>query len=574
MTFFIRAALALLLLALSATAGALQLEVNAPGSLRALLQKNLELARALREHVDLSDSEIGRLSADAPVQARELLQTEGYFDPVIKAERNGDTVRLNVEPGPRANVSEVTIYFSGDIEKKALAEELRSDWALPVGDAFTQSDWSAAKFSALAVARAQGYPQARWDSTVARVETGTHQVVLSLVLNSGPLYHYGELRIEGLHYLSPLIVQRLAVIKPGEAYTEQDLHDFENRLRKTLLFDGVSVQLQVEEDNAAAAPVLVSLREASRQQATTGVGYHANTGQSVSLEYLNRQPFGLPVRARTKLLYGRDQRLAEVELSSHPQLDLTRNLGSVQYEQDRSGDEIQTNFTTRIGRIRETEKDERLVYLELLRARDDTAAGRSTAKALSANIQWTRRRLDSLILPTDGHQALLLLGAGQSDSSDASAGPFGRMQLKLAAYKPLGGHWFGNARVEVDQVLARAKVGIPEKLLWRAGGDDSVRGYGYQDLGPQVNGETVGGRMALTGSIEAAHPLRADWPSLWGAVFVDAGNAADRWQDYKPVYGVGAGLRWRSPVGPLKLDIARGLETHRWRLHFSVGMTF
>ncbi|HEY4083446.1 MAG TPA: BamA/TamA family outer membrane protein [Burkholderiaceae bacterium] len=563
-----------LMFALADRAGAVTLEIDAPKPLRDLLQQHLELARALHDGVELSDQEIGRLSADAPVQGRELLQTEGYFDAVIKPERAGDTIRLKVDPGPRADVSEVILHFSGEIEGKALAERVRAAWTLRAGEPFTQSDWSAAKVGALTLARAQGYAQAHWASTVARVETGTHQVFLSLVMDSGPLYHLGELRIEGLKYLSPESVRRLAVFEPGEPYTEQTLTDFENRLRKTLLFDGVAVQLQPDDNNAAAAPVLVTVREAARQQATTGIGYHANTGQSVSLEYLNRQPFGLPLRARTKLLYGRDQRLAEVELSSHPQLDLSRNLGSVQYEQDRSGEEIQTNLTTRIGRIRETERDERLTYLELLRARDDTAAGRSTAAALSANIQWTRRRLDSLILPTEGHQALLLLGAGRSDSSDASAGPFGRMQFKLAAYRPLGGHWFGNTRMEVDQVFARANVGIPEKLLFRAGGDDSVRGYGYQDLGPMVNGATVGGRVSLTGSVEAAHPLRADWPSLWGAVFVDAGNAADRWQDYRPVWGYGVGLRWRSPVGPLKVDIARGVETGRFHLSFSVGVTF
>ena len=561
-------------LTLSFEASAVQLEISGPNNLRVLLQQHLELARALHDGVELSEQEIGRLSADAPVQARELLQTEGYFDADVKSAREGDTVRLTVDPGPRSQVSEVTLHFSDEIDGKPLAEEIRRTWPLAVGDPFTQAAWSAAKVDILTLARSEGYAQAHWASSVARVETGTHQVILSLVLDSGPLYHMGELRIEGLHYLSPEIVRRLAVFEPGDPYSEQALRDFENRLRKTLLFDGVAVQLQADDSNAAAAPVLVTVREAARQQATTGVGYHANTGQSVSLEYLNRQPFGLPVRARTKLLYGRDQRLAEVELSSHPQPDLSRNLASVQYEQDRSGEEVQTNLTTRIGRIRETERDERLVYLELLRARDETAEGRSTANAISANIQWTRRRLDSLILPTEGHQALLLLGAGRADSSDASAGPFARVQFKVAAYQPLGGHWFGNARAEFDQVLARAKVGMPEKLLFRAGGDDSVRGYGYQDLGPQVNGETVGGRVALTGSIEAAHPLRADWPSLWGAVFVDAGNAADRWQDYKPVYGYGAGLRWRSPVGPLKIDVARGVETQRWRLHFSVGMTF
>ena len=569
-----RLLLSALLLALAARAGALTLSIEAPKTLRELLEQHLELARALRDKVELSDSEIDRLSANAPAEGGELLQTEGYFNARIQPRREGDVLHLSVEPGERARVSEVTLHFSGEIEDRPLAAELRDEWSLPEGKPFSQSDWSAGKLDTLNRAHALGYALARWTSTVARVETEKNAVVLSLAMDSGPLYHLGALRIEGLNRLPPEVVRRLANFTPGTPYSEQLLQDFQERLRKTLLFDSVSVQLLAEEGNAAAAPVLVRVREAARLQATTGLGYHANTGQSASLELLNRQPFGLPLRARSKFVYGRDQRLGELELSSLPQPDNSRNIASVQLEQDRSGDEIQTNLSTRLGRIRETERDERLVYTELLRSQDTTAAGRDTAKALSANIQWTQRRLDNLILPSEGHQALLLLGAGRAESSNASTGFFGRAQLKLAAYQPLGGSWFGSTRLELDQVFARADVGMPQKLLWRAGGDDSVRGYGYQDLGPQVNGATVGGRVAAAASLEAAHPLSADWPMVWGAAFVDAGNAANRWQDFRPVWGYGVGLRLRSPVGPLKLDVARGVEAKQWRLHFSVGVSF
>ena len=563
-----------LLFGLAAQASALSLSIDAPKNLRTMLEQHLELSRALRDKVELSDPEIDRLSASAPAEARELLQTEGFFNAQVRNSREGDTLHLVVEAGERARISEVTLHFSGEIEGRPLAESLRRGFSLSAGDAFTQSDWASAKVDVLNRAHTQGYAMARWISTVARVEAEKNTVVLSLALDSGPLYHMGELRIEGLSRLPPEVVQRLVNFAPGAPYNEQLLQDFQERLRKTLLFDSVSAQMLVEEGNFAAAPIVVRVHEAARMQATTGLGYHANTGQSVSLEVVNRQPFGLPLRARSKFVYGRDQRLGELELSSHPQPDNSRNIASVQLEQDRSGDEIQTNLSTRVGRIRETEQDERLVYAELLRSQDTTAAGRDTAKAISGNIQWTRRRIDNLILPTDGHQGLLLVGAGRADSSSASAGFFGRAQLKLAAYTPLGANWYGSTRLELDQVFIRSKVGIPEKLLWRAGGDDSVRGYGYQDLGPQVNGATVGGRVAATASLEAAHPLSADWPLVWGAAFVDAGNAADRWQEFKPVWGYGVGVRLRSPIGPLKLDIARGVEARQWRLHFSVGVSF
>jgi translocation and assembly module TamA len=115
---------------------------------------------------------------------------------------------------------------------------------------------------------------------------------------------------------------------------------------------------------------------------------------------------------------------------------------------------------------------------------------------------------------------------------------------------------------------------VPDSLRFRAGGDDSVRGYAYRSLGP-VKGTAVGSGDALvTASVELARPISASLPQFWGAVFVDAGRAADSLQGLKPALGYGVGLRWRSPVGPLRLDLAHGQETGENRLHFSLGIAF
>ena len=103
---------------------------------------------------------------------------------------------------------------------------------------------------------------------------------------------------------------------------------------------------------------------------------------------------------------------------------------------------------------------------------------------------------------------------------------------------------------------------------------NEIERYGYRTLGPTVNGAVVGGRVLATASIEAEHALTARLPALLGALFVDAGNAADRWNEMRPVVGVGAGLHYRSPVGPLRLDLAYGTDERRFRLHLSVGVTF
>jgi translocation and assembly module TamA len=559
----------------------IQVEGDRRGQLRALLQENLDLARYRASQAALSPVELARLAAAAPAQAETLLETEGHFNAKADVSRDpADETRLRlvVDPGPLTRVAKVEFEFTEGIaaeDAQALRDSLRRAWPLKEGDAFTQSDWASGKSDLLLRARSGGFPLARWGETAARVDPDTQTAELRLVLASGNRARLGALRIEGLKRQDRRAIERLTGFRAGDAYTEQKLAEFQERLAKTQLFDAVRVQLLPETPDAdGTTPVQVTVTEAALQQATVAVGYHSNTGQAVSVEHLHRRPFDLPVRARSKLQLSRDLRGAELELSSHPQPDLHRNLASLQFEQDRTGDTIVQNLGLRLGRLYESTRDERLSYVELLRARETQASQVNTNLAVSLNQQWIRRRLDSSLLPTDGHQALALVGLGYARGGGTDdSGPFGRMQFKLGYYKPLGASWYGQARAEVAQVVAKEQVGVPEKLLFLAGGDESVRGYAYRSLGVERNGLTVGGRVMATGSLELARPSTMSMPSLWGAVFVDAGNAASRWGDFSAKVGYGAGVRWRSPVGPLRVDVARAHETGKWRLHFSVGIT-
>jgi len=549
--------------------------------LRTLLQQNLDLARYRASEAALSRVELARLATAAPSQAETLLETEGYFNAKAEVARDpaDDTqLRLTVQPGPLTRVSKLDIEFTeglADDDAKALRETLKRAWPLKESAAFTQSQWASGKSDLLIRARTGGFPLARWGETAARVDPDAQTAELHLVLASGNRAKLGALRIDGLKRQDRDAIERLTGFNKGDDYTEQKLAEFQERLAKTQLFDAVRVQLLPDTpDPDGTTPVQVSVTESALQQATVAVGYHSNTGQAVSVEHLHRRPFDLPVRLRSKLQLSRDLRGAELELSSHPQPDLHRNLASLQFEQDRTGDNLATNLGLRLGRLYESTRDERLSYVELLRARETKEDSVNTNLALSINQQWIRRRLDSTLLPTEGHQALALVGVGYArGGGTADSGPFGRMQFKLGVYKPVGG-WYASARAEVAQVVTRHEVGVPEKLLFLAGGDESVRGYAYRSLGPKDDdGNVVGGRVLATGSLEIARPFTMSMPSLWGALFVDAGNAASRWTEYKAVVGYGAGVRWRSPVGPLRVDLARAQETGKWRLHFSVGIT-
>ena len=161
-------------------------------------------------------------------------------------------------------------------------------------------------------------------------------------------------------------------------------------------------------------------------------------------------------------------------------------------------------------------------------------------------------------MPTDGTALSAQAGVGYGKGTETlfgvageteRRGPFVRAYTRFTAYKPFGG-WYGNARVEAGQVFVTSRIAVPDTILFRAGGDDSVRGYDYRTLGPRVGGAVVGGRVLLTGSVEVEHSLTRRVPALLGAIFVDAGNAADRWNELRPVLGYGVGLHYQQPRRP------------------------
>ena len=567
-------------------------EIEAPDKLKALLQRHLDLVRlGGMTRDDIDDTEWSRLIDATPAQATDLLQTEGYFTPRVTLERSPgrvagepDIVRLRVEPGARARISRVTIEVQGELERGAAAgegpaaaalEALRSRWELPVGKEFRNADWNGAKSGALGRLRAAGYATAAWSGSGAEVDVARNEVRLFLVAESGPLFRYGRLQIEGLVAHDAEVVANVADTRRGTPVTETLLLDFQERLIKTGLFEGVNVTLDPDPDQAAEATIVARLRESPIQVYTFGVGISSNNGPRVSVEHAYRRVFGYAASSYNKIEWAQKRQAWDGEVSSHTGDGLHRNLIGAAIENQESDSDTVLSQRLRIGRSNDTQRFERLYFAELERSKRTTTDGQqSEATAVSVNYHVVLRRLDSIILPTRGYTFNGQAGIGQSDGTDARSGTYVRAYGRLTGYLPLGSTWYGQARLEVGQVFLREGMVVPESQKWRAGGDESVRGYEYRSLGPEVDGSVGGGTALLTASAELARPISASMPSLWGAVFVDAGNAADDFGNIHPVLGTGVGLRWRSPVGPLRLDWAWGHEIREWRLHFSVGIAF
>jgi translocation and assembly module TamA len=568
-----------------------ELRVDAPEPLRGMLLRYLDVARFQRDAgtESITRAELARLVAATPAQARTLIETEGYFEPEVKAVLEDGTppvVRIDVQTGPQATVRRLRLEVQGELAQRAedgeagarsLLDTLHAEWALPVGAPFRQPDWNAAKGGTLAALRADAYPLATWSGTVAQVDAAQSSVNIFAVADSGPRVLFGDLQIEGLSRYRENTVRNLSPISPGQPYSEKALLDFQERIAKAGLFDSVSVAVEPTLEQADAAPVLVRVRELPKQQATVGVGVSADTGPRLTFEHLHRRPFDFNWQAKSKLELGRDKQGVEFDFTSHPKPGFYRNLASFSATREEASALVVTSQKARVGRTQDTERIERLYYLEWQRAVGRSADLVDRSMALTANYEWVWRNLDSNLLPTRGVSLSAKVGAGRSfmvsGDLDTGSGWFSIGSGRVTGYHPLGS-WYGQARLEAGQVFARSDVSVPITLLFRAGGENSVRGYNYQSLGPTVDGAQVGGRVMATASLELARPFSKKSPAWLGAVFVDAGNAAADWDGMKLALGYGVGARWRSPVGPLAIDLAYGHETRKFRLHFSVGITF
>ncbi|NML17270.1 autotransporter assembly complex protein TamA [Azohydromonas caseinilytica] len=567
------------------------IEVEAPGGLRALVADNLDLQRfrTVPAEQGLTEAELERLVAAAPQQAKALLRTEGYFNATVEASltpAQGDRlprVVIRVEPGPRTLIDSVAVDVHGELRRRAesgdaqaakLRDRVREQWALKPGEPFRQDDWTGAKNTALAQLQANGYPAADWRETQARVRQAEQRASLVAQADSGPLFRLGEIRIEGVQRYGEESIRNLADFAPGTPYSQQQLLEYQDRLRLSGLYEGAAVTIGTDPAQAEATPVTVRVREQRLQNATLGLGYSSDTGPRFTLEHMHRQPFGLHWTARNNLEVGNQRKLWEFDLRSYARPRLWHDLVAGNVERWTGEDEDRTSARLRVGRTQDRNRLERTYYAELQHSRVDSPLGRREAQSLTGNADWTWRHVDSRLLPTRGQAVILQTALGYARGNQEDSGPFGRLYTRMLYFRPFGDGWQSRLRLDVGQVFARESVGVPDPLLFRAGGEESVRGYAYRSLGPVVNGVVTSGRSLLTASAEVAHPITRRFPALLGAVFIDAGNAAERFSELDPVVGVGVGLHYRSPVGPLRVDLAYGVEEQRFRLHVTAGVSF
>ena len=500
--------------------------------------------------------------------------TEGYFSPRISfTEADGD-LRVDVDPGPRTLITGVAITVDGEIPEKTRAD-LIAGWPLAVGKPFRQDDWSSAKQQLLASLLADNYAGARLVDSTAEIDPETQSAHLQVHYDSGPSYRFGELRIEGLQRFPPSLIERYnTTVKPGAPYREEDLNALQTTLQATPYFRSVRVSIErdvpADADGTVSATVNVVVGERPAQRVSFGAGYSSNTGARVEANYQTPDLFGNAWDFNTGLRIEQRQQTIYADVFFPPGAEQRRNsIGAMAQATD-----IQGLKTERIAiggqqvwrsgqletRLSLTWQDE---YLQ------PDGAPASTNYSLVPNVVWTWRRVDNPLDPSDG---IVLQGQiGAASEAVLSSRSFVRLLGRYQQYFPLGGRDTLTLRSEVGYTLADTREGIPQDYVFRTGGTGSVRGYAYQSLGVSEGSAVVGGRYLATASAEVTHWLDEQWGI---AAFVDAGNAVDSLSDVELAVGYGIGARWRSPAGPLAVDLAYGERNNEVHLHFALAIPF
>ncbi|MES2999589.1 MAG: BamA/TamA family outer membrane protein [Pseudomonadota bacterium] len=567
------------------------IDIRAPEAVRSLLEKHLELMR-YREVTDLDDAELARLITLAERDVRELVATLGYFTPRILIAREPGprpSVVVAVDPGAITTVHDVAIDFEGDIATSAdqgavrQRESIKEGWPLPAGQPFTQGAWDDAKADAQRRLVLQRYPAGRLTYSIADIDAPGHRARLGLRLDSGPLFRLGELQVSGMQRYDPVLVPRLARLPPGSVYDRDRLIQAQLRLTGSGYFDSAFILVDPQAD-PLAAPVQVTVREAPLQKVVLGVGVTTDSGPRASIEYTHNRVPGIGWRAVSKLDLDRKTPSVQTEWTAIPDERGWRWAALARAERLDDGNLLTHGQRLRFGRLRSEEHIDRNVYLQYDRATVQTVAGlpvtdvqSGAGSALSANYVWTGRYFDSETFPTQGHGVGIELGGGVTLTGQRS--PFQRTVFRWLGLFPLKEKASGRiqVRTELGAVLARAAAEIPGTQLFRTGGDASVRGYGLREIGVALPGGQIGpGRYQAVGSVEWQRPVQ--WKgratSFESVLFADAGAVADRVGDLRASVGVGTGVRWKSPVGPLQADIAYGLKSRDIRLHMRVGFVF
>ncbi len=543
------------------------------GPLRDNVLAHLELNRFAGQAAP-DEARLRWLHGNAEREIREALQPFGYYQPTIESTLsrtpNGWEARYRIQPGRALRITTLDVQILGEGQQDPAFQQALANAPLAQGQVLDQPKYEQFKQALERLATERGYFDARFTERAIRINLQTYEAAIHLHYDTGRRYRFGNITFKQ-SFLSPKLLNRYPRFKPGDPYNANDLLKLQADLNSSPYFS--QVQVNAPPDAATdTTPVEVELEPNKQRKYSAGLGYGTDTGARGRLKMEQRwvNPQGHHYEA--ELLWSTVKSALGVKYmipGEDPTTDeytLTASYINQNYNQ-------QDYELATIGGGWQRQDGKWLKNYNLNYQYEDYLVGddsRSTSLLLIPGLNWTWIDADDRLYPSRGLLfGFELRGAATELLSDTT---FAQGMLHLKGVYALN---------DASRIIARGDFGataissnieeLPTSLRFFAGGDASVRGYAYNSIGPiDAEGTVVGGKNLLVGSLEYEHRV---WDGWSVAAFVDSGDAFDGTSpDMKT--GVGVGLRWRSPVGPVRLDFASGLDRppgDAFRFSFGIG---
>jgi translocation and assembly module TamA len=553
-----------------------RVEIDAPRELAQTLRQGLNLTR-WQNDPQMTPEQLRRLADEALREARETAATEGYFS--AQVELNIDErpdawiVRLALVPGERTHVEDVEVQFRGpavaDAEARELLRRVRNGWTLRRGQPFRQEDWEGAKRAAVRELSRWRYAGARVADSQALIDPATRSARLLVELDSGPPFRFGELRVSGVRRYPDALVENLSPFRAGDVYDRDQLLVYQRRLLESGYFVSVQADIDPDEGKPEGSPVRVAVIEANTQHVEAGIGYSTDAGPRVELRYSDQDVLDSAWRFRSGLRLDDKIRNLQLDFDSPPRPGGRWNSFFARAREADIQNEVTRELAAGVSHNWGAELAPSALILSVHTEEQRVAGSRPDNRdAVYAGFRRSFRKTDDFVSPRSGYLAMFEIG-GAPEALASRA--FLRGIVSGSLFIPNGRRGDILLRGQMGRVLAARREGIPSSFLFRTGGDQTVRGYAFESLGVAQGAAVVGGRRLLVASAEYTHWFGESWGI---AGFVDAGNAWDGDSELEAALGVGLGARFRTPIGPIRADVAYGEQTGAFRLHFSVGYSF
>ncbi|MCV9918010.1 autotransporter assembly complex protein TamA [Pseudomonas sp. BT-42-2] len=520
-----------------------------------------------------------RFSRGAEEQARKAAQALGYYQAQIDTEVKPPTDQdkspqliIRIEPGEPVRLRNVTVRIEGPAtELKAF--RIPSSSALRAGEPLNHGHYEDAKRLIQNQASRYGFFRGQFTQQQLAVDPQAGVADIDLVYQSGPRYRLGAVTFSGDSPLDDDLLQRMVSFKPGTPYDSQLIAELNNDLQSSGYFEGVRVDAAPTAAVAEDIPVAVQLEIRKPRTMGLGLGFSTDVGARGKANWTRHwvNPQGHSYGWETELSAPRQNVGLWYDVPLDPPLtDKLRFAGGYQNEEIAGTDTLSKLLT--VGPEWHSKLPsgwQRVISLKYQREEYKLGDDSGLSNLLMPGVSFSYLRSDNRIDPHNGYRLQFDLQAAKEGLVSDTNLLHGNVLLK--GLTTLGENHRFLARVQFGGSATNGyQNNIPPSLRFFAGGDQSVRGYDYQSLSPKnSDGDRIGGRYMVAGSAEYQYSLTEKWRV---ATFIDQGNSFNSLELPSLKTGVGFGVRWVSPVGPLRLDLAKALDDDGGiRLHFSMG---